>query len=312
LLLFIGKRIGAGLSLLVVIPSLTFLLMYGNAANAARQILGENATAEQVAAKSAQLGVDRPISVQFFEYVVNALHGDFGRSWFTSESVSSMLATRVEVTLTIVVVSIVLSSVVAFALGVAAAMRRGALDVALQILAIVGFAIPGFWLALVLVSTFAIQFRLFPPTGYVAFFASPTQWAASLTLPVFALLVGAVAGVAQQVRGTVIDVLEQDYVRTLQARGLGFRKMLIHILKNASAPALTTVALTFIGTLSGAVFVERIFALPGLGLSAVNATVNGDVPVIMGIVLVMTIIVVIVNLIIDLAVGILNPKVRLS
>ncbi|MDQ0675189.1 ABC-type dipeptide/oligopeptide/nickel transport system permease component [Pseudarthrobacter siccitolerans] len=120
------------------------------------------------------------------------------------------------------------------------------------------------------------------------------------------------AGVAQQVRGAVIDVLAQDYIRTLNARGLPLRRLLGHVLRNASAPALTVVALTFIGTLSGAVFIERIFALPGLGLAATDATVNGDVPVIMGVVIVMTVIVVLVNLLIDLAVGLLNPKVRLS
>jgi peptide/nickel transport system permease protein len=312
LLEFIGKRIGAGLSLLIVIPSLTFLLMYGNAGNAARQILGENATAEQVAAKSAELGVDRPLLTQFFDYVTRLFTGDLGRSWFTAEPVGSLLASRLTVTLTVVIGAILISATVAFALGVTAAMRRGWLDVALQVLAIVGFAVPGFWLALLLVSTFALQLRLFPATGFVPFSTSPAQWAASITLPILALTVGAVASVAQQVRGAVIDVLEQDYVRTLNARGLPLWRLLGHVLRNASAPALTVVALTFIGTLSGAVFIERIFALPGLGLAVVNATVNGDVPVIMGVVVVMTIIVVLINLLIDLAVGLLNPKVRLS
>ncbi|MEU7861433.1 ABC transporter permease [Nonomuraea sp. NPDC049141] len=312
MLAFLTKRIGAGLSVLLVVPSLTFLLMFGNAANAARQILGETATPEQVAAKAAELGVNRPLYVQFFDYVGHLSVGDLGRSWFTAEPIGSLVTSRATVTLTVVIGSILVSTLLAFALGVAAALRRGVLDIALQVLAIVGFAVPGFWLALLLVSNLALQLRLFPATGFVAFTASPGQWLASITLPIVALMVGAVAGVAQQVRGSVIDVLEQDYVRTLRARGLPSWRVVAHVLRNASAPALTVVALTFIGTLSGAVFVERIFALPGLGLAATNAAVNGDVPVIMGVVLVMTTIVVLVNLVVDLAIGLLNPKVRLS
>ena len=310
---FIGKRIGAGLSLLIVIPSLTFFLMYANSgSNAARQILGENATAEQIAAKSAELGVDRPLVTQFLDYVARLFTGDFGRSWFSAEPVGSLLTGRLTVTVTLAIGAILLSTLVAFALGVTAALRRGWLDGALQVLGIVGFAVPGFWLALVLVSTFALKLQLFPATGFVPFATSPTEWLRSITLPILALSVGAVASVAQQVRGAVIDVLEQDYVRTLNARGLPTWRLLVHVLRNASVPALIVVSLTFIGVLSGAVFIERIFALPGIGLVAINATVNGDVPVVMGVVIVTTIFVVVINLLLDIVIGVLNPKVRLS
>jgi peptide/nickel transport system permease protein len=181
------------------------------------------------------------------------------------------------------------------------------------VLSVLGFAIPGFLIALALVLTFSISLGWFKATGYIPIATSFTGWLSSVTLPIVALAIGTIAAVAQQVRGSVMDALQRDYVRTLRSRGLGMNRAVgKHVLRNAGGPALAVLAVQFVGLLSGAVIVEQIFALPGIGQMAVQATSAGDIPIVMGLVIVTALIVVIVNLIIDLAQAALNPKVRLS
>jgi peptide/nickel transport system permease protein len=198
-------------------------------------------------------------------------------------------------------------------LGVNAATRGGVADRVVQVLSVLGFAIPGFLVALGLVTLFAIKTHVFKPTGYVAFSDSPTQWLSSITLPVIALSLGSIAGVAAQIRGSVMDALRQDYVRTLRSRGLSETRVVYkHVLRNAAGPALSVLAVQFVGLLGGAVIVEQIFAIPGLGQVAVGATSQGDIPLVMGLVIATAVIVVVLNLAVDLLQGWLNPKVRVG
>ena len=310
---FTLRRLGAGIVLVVLIPTIAFFLMHLTSGNIARNVLGTNATPAQVAKETEVLGLNRPVWQQFFDYVGKALHGDLGSSYFTGEGVTSALAGRVPVTLSLVICATVVAAIIAVILGVAAGVRRGWLDRTVQVVAIIGFALPGFWLALMLVLIFAVQLRWFPATGYTSFFTSPIDWAYSLALPVAALTIGAVANAAQQIRGEVIDTLRQDWVRTLRSRGLPESRILYrHVLRNAGVSGLTVLALQLVGLLGGAVFIEQIFALPGIGQILASATTQGDIPLVMGVVIVTTLIVVIVNLLIDLAVAFLNPKARLS
>ena len=167
-------------------------------------------------------------------------------------------------------------------------------------------------IALGLVTLFALNLGWFEPTGYVNLSDSPSGWLGTVTLPVIALSVGGIAGVAGQVRGSVVDALRQDYVRTLRSRGLSFNRVVFkHVLRNAGGPALAVLAVQFVGLLGGAVVVEQVFAIPGLGQVAVSSTTQGDIPLVMGLVVATAALVVIVNLVIDLAQGWLNPKVRL-
>ena len=310
---FTLRRLGAGIVLVVLIPTIAFFLMHLTSGKIARNVLGTNATPAQVAKETEVLGLNRPVWQQFFDYVGKALHGDLGSSYFTGEGVTSALAGRVPVTLSLVICATVVAAIIAVILGVAAGVRRGWLDRTVQVVAIIGFALPGFWLALMLVLIFAVQLRWFPATGYTSFFTSPIDWAYSLALPVAALTIGAVANAAQQIRGEVIDTLRQDWVRTLRSRGLPESRILYrHVLRNAGVSGLTVLALQLVGLLGGAVFIEQIFALPGIGQILASATTQGDIPLVMGVVIVTTLIVVIVNLLIDLAVAFLNPKARLS
>ncbi|MDF2579931.1 MULTISPECIES: ABC transporter permease [Microbacterium] len=313
MLTFILRRLISGVVLIAVISFLAFVLLYAGGGDIARRILGENATAETVAKKTEELGLNRPLLVQYGDWVVSALSGNLGRSWFTGELVSVSVSGRLAVTLSLVLGATIVSAILAVVLGVLAARRGGIVDGAVQLLSLVGFAVPGFLIALLLVLVFAINLGWFKATGYVPITTSPTGWLASVTLPVVALSLGAIATVAAQVRGSVIDAMSRDYVRTLRSRGLGMRSVIYkHVLRNAGGPALAVLAVQFVGLLGGAVVVEQIFAIPGMGQLSVRSTTLGDVPVVMGLVIAFAIIVVIVNLLIDLAQAALNPKVRLS
>lgn len=310
---FILRRLLSGVVLLFLISTIAYALLYVGGGDIARRILGQQATAETVAQKTVELGLDRPLAVQYVDWLSQAFTGDLGRSWFTGELVTAGIASRVGVTLSLVIGATIITAIVAVILGVWAAVRGGWVDKMVQAISILGFAIPGFLIALGLVTLFALNLKLFKPTGYVPLTESPTGWLATVTLPIIALAIGGIAGVAQQVRGSVVDALHRDYVRTLRSRGLSFNRVVFkHVLRNAGGPALAVLAVQFVGLLGGAVIVERIFAIPGLGQVAVTATSQGDIPMVMGLVVATAAIVVIVNLLIDLLQGWLNPKVRLA
>jgi peptide/nickel transport system permease protein len=309
---FVLRRLAAGVVLVAVITTVTFFLLYLSGGNIARRILGQQATAETVRQKAHELGLDRPVLTQFGSWVSQAVHGNLGSSWFTGQTVSNAITSRLSVTLSLVIGATVVSAVVAVVLGIVAATRRGWADRVVQVLSVLGFAIPGFLVALGLVTLFAIDLHWFKPTGYTAFSASPSAWLSSIALPVIALSLGSIAGVAGQIRGSVIDALRQDYVRTLRSRGLSEARVVgKHVLRNAAGPALSVLAVQFVGLLGGAVIVEQVFAIPGLGQVAVGATGQGDIPLVMGLVLATALIVVVLNLIVDLLQGWLNPKVRI-
>lgn len=310
---FTLRRLGAGVVLLIAISILTYSILFFSSANIARNLLGDQATEEQIALKEQQLGLDQPFLTRFGDWFMSALSGDFGRSWFTSEPVAVSIANRLPITLTLVAVAILLTAIVSTLIGMLAAVKRGWMDRAVQIGAVIGYAAPGFVLAVLFVTVFAVQLRLLPPVSTIAPGATAAAWFTSLLLPVIALAINAVASSAQQLRSAIIKQLERDYVRTLRSRGIAEREILFrHVLRSAAPAGLTILSLQFIGMLGGAVIVEQIFALPGIGSLAVTATSSGDIPVVMGVVLFTVVIVIVVNLLVDLVNGWLNPKVRVS
>jgi peptide/nickel transport system permease protein len=310
---FIARRVLSGLLLLLAISVFSYTLLYITGDQIARRILGQNATQDVVDRLTVELGLDRPLVTQYLDWLSHAIQGDFGRSWFSGQVVTEGIANRLAVTLSIVAGATILAAIVSIVIGVLAAVRGGWVDRAVQVTSVLCFAIPGFLIALALVLTFSINLGWFKATGYIPIEKSFVGWISSVTLPIIALSAAVTAAVAQQVRGSVIDALQRDYVRTLRSRGLAMNSVILkHILRNAGGPALAVLAVQFVGLLSGAVIVEQIFALPGIGQMAVQATSAGDIPIVMGLVMVTAIIVVIVNLVIDLTQAALNPKVRLS
>ncbi|MEE1926701.1 ABC transporter permease [Streptomyces sp. TRM 70351] len=310
---FIARRITSGALLLVVVSFLSYQLLSIPDTDIGRQLLGQGADQAAVDAKNASLGLDRPVLTQYADWLSHAVRGDLGTSWFTSEDVGQAVAGRLPVTASLMLGVTLVTTVVSFLLGVWAGVRRGAADRFVQVLGVVGYALPGFLVTLVVVLVFAVELNWFPAIGYTPFTTSPGGWLSTITLPVLSLSVASVAGVSQQVRGAVIDVLRQDYVRTLRARGLPSSSIVLrHVLRNASAPALSVLGMQFVGLLGGAVIVEQIFGLPGIGSMTVTYTVRGDIPVIMALVMLTVVGVVLINLLVDIVIAWLNPKVRTS
>ncbi|MGJ9372626.1 ABC transporter permease [Nesterenkonia sp. CF4.4] len=312
MLSFILRRIATGVLTLLGICVLAFCLLYLSAGNTARNMVGQTASQDLVDRQAAELGLDRPLIVQFQEWAFSALQGDLGRSWFTGQPVAEAILTRLPVTLSLTIGAVVLGGIISVVLGAVAASRRGRLDRAVQVTSVTFAAIPNFLFALFLVVVFAITLGLVPATGYIRPEESVVGWLSTIALPVIALSLGAIAAVTQQVRGSMIDTLRLDYVRTLRARGLPYRRVVYrHVLRNAAGPALSTLGLQFVVIFGGAVVVEQVFAIPGVGQTAITATSQGDVPLVMGVVIVTAAIVVAVNIAVDMIQAWLNPKVRL-
>jgi peptide/nickel transport system permease protein len=305
------KNLLRSLVVLIVVTFATFSLMYGNATGIAHAVLGKSATPDAVQAEVVKLGLDQPLLVQYWDWLSGAVHGDLGSSFYTGEGVSSALANRVPVTLALVIITLFLTVVLSVILGVTAAVRGGWVDRVLQSVSVLGTAIPSFIIAIGLVLVFAVIWPVFPATGYVSPGESLHGWTSSLTLPVIALLIGAVASAAAQFRTAALDNLGRDYVRTLRARGISEREVIFrNVLRNSAAPGLTVLSLTVFGLLGGAVFIEQVFALPGMGQLAVSTAQINDVPMVMGCVVITTVIVLVVNFLGDLGVTLLNPKAR--
>ncbi|MDQ0730049.1 ABC transporter permease [Arthrobacter sp. B1I2] len=310
---FILKRLGSGVIVLVTVSALTFFLLHASSGSIARNILGDQATPEQVALKEAQLGLDQPVIVRYGTWIADTLRGDLGSSWFTSEPVAASLSTRIPVTMVMVFTAMILIAIMATLVGVAAAVKRGWVDRTVQVGAVIGDSIPGFVIGIFLVTAVAIQLQIFPATSTISPGAGADAWVLSLTLPVVALLINGVTGGAQQIRSAVIKQLERDYVRTLRSRGIGEKEILFkHVLRSAAPAGLTVLSLQLVNMLGGVVILESIFALPGMGPLAVTATAQNDQPVVMGVVMYTVAVVIVVNLLVDLANGWLNPKVRAS
>jgi peptide/nickel transport system permease protein len=310
---FLLRRLLSAVVLLVAVSFLAYVLLFQGTGDISRNILGENATESQVTLKNQELGLDKPLMIQYFAWFTKAISGDLGVSFFSSQPVWDTLMIRLPVTLSLVIVVTVLTGILAFAAGIWAAVRKGWVDRTLQILATLGDALPSFIVALFLVTYFAIQLKMFPATGFIPLTESPAGWVRTITLPVIALAIGGVAGVAQQVRSATLGVLRNDYIRTVRSRGLSERRIILtSVLRNASTNGLTSLAVQVVGILGGAVVIEAVFALPGLGSLVVEATSRTDLPLIIGVILALMLIVVTVNLVVDLLVAWLNPKVRLS
>ncbi|UGQ13965.1 ABC transporter permease [Yinghuangia sp. ASG 101] len=312
MILYVIRRLGGALLLTILVTLITFLLLSTSFDNVAASRLGDSANPETVAAMKAELGFDRPVLVQYWDWLSHAVQGDFGVSLFTSEPVGDAVTTRLGVTLSIIVAALLCTALVSVALGVLAASRGGVVDRIAQGASLVGLLIPSLLTAIVLVYLLAIRADILPATGYTPFADDPGQWLASITIPVVALSLHGMASLTAQVRGRMIDELRKDYIRTLRTRGISTRSIVLrHALRNAAGPALTVLSMEFIAMFGGALIIEKVFALPGFGSFAFESSLQGDIPAIMGVTLFAVLLVVGVNLIVDLLNGWLNPKARI-
>ncbi|MFI1760786.1 ABC transporter permease [Streptomyces sp. NPDC020800] len=305
------RRLLSSAPLLFLVSALTFVLVSLVPGDPARTIAGQHATVEQYESVRRQLGLDDPLPVQYGHWLARVFHGDLGTSLFSGEPVTSVLNNRLPVCLSLITTGTVVAGTLGVLLGLLSARRGGLLVKAVDALALLGLAVPAFWFALVLIAVGSVRLRWFPVTGYVPLTDDPFAWGRSLVLPVLSLSLSAVAIIAKQTRDSVLDTSGRDFIRVLRANGFSPRSLLYrHVLRNAALPVVTVLGVVLVSLLAAAVFVETVFAMPGLGSLTQQATVQHDIPVIQGAVLYITFFVVLVNLLVDLAYSRLDPRVR--
>ncbi|MDP3898484.1 MAG: ABC transporter permease [Mesorhizobium sp.] len=314
MLRLIVQRLLALVPLLFIVSVLTFSFTSLLPSDPVDLILGDTGTQEQHEMLRERMGLNQPIAVRYVQWLGRAVQGDLGTSFFNSVSVTAAVMQRLPVTLSLTLVSALIAILVGVAAGIAAALRpRSWVDRLATVGATIGQAIPNFWFGLLLVALFAVNLRWFPATGFTPLSASPWDWLRSVTLPAIALGLSSSAAIARQVRSAMVGVLQQDYIRAARAQGLSSRRVILkHALTNAMVPVVAVLSFQITVLLGGALIVEQVFAINGLGTLAIGAVRQQDIPMIQGLVLVMVGLVVVVQLATDVIYGLLNPKARPS
>lgn len=312
MLRLIVQRLLALVPLLFIVSVVTFSFTSLLPSDPVDLILGDSGTEEQHEMLRERLGLNQPVVVRYAQWLGRAVQGDLGTSFFNSVSVTDAVMQRLPVTLSLTAVSALIAIVVGVAAGIAAALRpRSWIDRMATVGATFGQAIPNFWFGLILVAVFAVNLRWFPATGFTPISASPWDWLRSVTLPSIALGLSSSAAIARQVRSAMVGVLQQDYIRAARAQGLSARRIIVrHALTNAMVPVVAVLSFQITVLLGGALIVEQVFAINGLGTLAIGAVRQQDIPMLQGLVLVMVALVVLVQLATDIVYGLLNPKAR--
>lgn len=312
MLAYAVRRILATIPVLFVVSIIIFLLLHLGPNDPAAVIAGDFAQPEHIEKIREKLGLDRPLYVQYFDWIGQVLQGDLGTSIFNDRTVSSLIYQRLEPTIALTLSTITFAVVVGVPLGVVAAWSAGrVLDRTVMVFAVAGFSLPVFVLGYILVFTFALGLQILPVQGYTSISEGVVPFVRSLVLPTLSLGMIYVALIARMTRASVIEVLNQDYIRTARAKGLTTPPiLLIHALKNAAVPIVTTIGLGIALLISGVVVTETVFALPGVGRLTVDAIVRKDYPVIQGVLLLFTVVYVVVNLLIDLSYSLFDPRIR--
>jgi peptide/nickel transport system permease protein len=312
MLAYASRRIMATIPVMLVVAFFVFSLLYLAPGDPAAIIAGDQATPADVERIRASLGLDRPFLIRFGEWLWQIIHGDLGTSIFTNLPVSHMIAQRIEPTLSLMVLTIVFSIVIAIPLGVLAAWKQGSwIDSGVMALGVFGFSVPVFVVGYVLAYLFALQLDWLPVQGFHSLSDGLVPFLRNLTLPTIALGLALIALLARITRATMLDVLSQDYVRTAKAKGVDQRSVLfVHALKNAAVPIVTVIGNSVAVLIAGAVLTESVFAIPGLGRLTVDAILRRDYPVIQGVVLLFSFTYVLVNLLVDLLYTLFDPRIR--
>ncbi len=284
--------------------------------NIAEVMLGESATPESVAMLTQRLGLDRPAPVRYLEWMRGLASGDLGISVAYDTPIASLLGERLAVTVPLALMAMLITTALAFALGLWAASRHGrGGDTLVMAASQVGIAIPNFWFAILLSLVFAVNLGWFSATGFPGWSedagGSPLEALRALVLPAVALAVVQASILARIVRSAVVDVMREDFVRTARAKGVSRRGVLWgHVLRNAMVPVLTVMGLQFANLLAGTVVIERVFALPGLGLLAFQAIANRDLVIVRDVVMVLAAAVVCINFVVDMLYVVIDPRLR--
>jgi peptide/nickel transport system permease protein len=311
LLRFLSRRLLGTVPVLVILSIGVFLMLHLTPGDPVQIMLGQDASPSAIAALRAELGLDQPLPIQYVRWMGNVMRGDLGRSIRTNQPVTEAIVSRLPVTIELSLWSLLLSLVIGLPAGVVAATRRNSgVDLASTGLALVGISLPSFFLGILLILVFALWLRWVPPSGYTPFFEDPLQNVKQMFMPALALGAALAGIVARLTRSSLLEVLGTDYMRTARAKGLSDAASVVgHGLKNALLPVVTVIGLQVGALLGGAILIETIFALPGIGRLAVDSIFARDFPIVQGVVLFLALVRVVANLVADLLYARLDPRI---
>lgn len=313
MLRFVAQRLLQTIPVLLVVSVTVFSLIHLIPGDPVQVMVGDSQDPEVVAAIRHDLGLDRPLSVQYVSWLGDALRGDLGMSIRTRQPVTEIVVERAQPTLQLTVVALLMALSVALPMGILAATRRNSgIDVSATTFALLGVSMPNFLIGLLLIFVFAIKLRWLPTSGYVSVFEEPVRGLKFLVLPALTIGMAMAAVITRMTRSSLLESLDQDYVRTARSKGLVERRVVIgHALRNAMIPVVTVVGLQIGNLIAGAVITEYIFAIPGVGRLIVDSIFARDYPVLQGVVLFTAIGFILANLLADLMYAALDPRIRL-
>ena len=309
---YLLRRLAAILPVLAVVVTVVFLLIHLIPGDPVSVMLGPDATPTQIEATRKGLGLDRPVYEQLLGFYARILRGDLGQSYFLDRPVSQALWERAEPTLVLMLSALVVAIAIGVPSGTIAAAHRGsAWDRGLMLVSLLGVCIPGFWLSLNFIYFFAVRLGWLPAAGYVSVFTDPVGALRYMVLPAFSLGFNQSALIARISRSCMLEVLQQDYIRTARAKGLSQGVVTwVHAFRNALVPVVTVIGITTAVLIGGAVVTEIVFNIPGLGRLIISAILRRDYPVVQGVVLVTATAYVLINLGVDLLYAIIDPRIR--
>ncbi|MGE5272377.1 MAG: ABC transporter permease [Verrucomicrobiota bacterium] len=319
---YLIRRLLWAVMLFFAVTIVAYILFFIIPADPARQFAGKGATQDTIAKAKAYLGLDKPIYVQYYNFVKRlVVHQDLGHSWYNRESVNQIVADAAPVTASLVIGGAILWMLIAVPIGVLSALRpRSLLDRGAMTFVLIGISAHPIWIGLIFAWLFGYKWGLTPITGYADVFnpppgqpGGPVQWAYHLILPWMTFMILFAALYVRMIRANVIETLNEDYVRTARAKGAPESVVLrSHVLRNAMLPVVTMLGMDIGLALGGAIFTETVYSLPGLGRTSVQALNNYDVPTVMGVIVFSTIVIIIFNLIVDLLYAVIDPRIRLA
>lgn len=315
---YIIRRLIHGLVVLIILTVFIFLLMRILPGDPVTMYISRNQLQfigpEELAAIRAEFGLDKPLPMQYVDWIYGILRGDLGRSIFWQKDVTTLIGSRLPVTLQIGMLSWVLGAFLGIVAGTVCAIRRGTkLDTIVTTLANIGVTIPSFWLGILLIYFFALKLNWLPTCGVIPPWENPWLHIRQLIMPVLAFTIGGIAMTARQTRSSILEVVQQDYVRTAWSKGLTERAIILrHILKNGLIPVITLEGMYVSVIFGGSVIIETVFNIPGMGRLMVEAVFAHDYPIVQGIALLIGLIVVLANLLVDISYAWLDPRIRLG
>lgn len=312
MLAYIVRRMLALIPIGFVVTLVTFFIMRLVPGDPAAVLLGPQASLEQIEELRERLGLNRPLVVQYLYWLSGVLRGDLGDSIFLGRSVFQAILERMEPTVTLAVLSVALAAVIGIATGLAGALKHGTwLDQTFMFLGMLGLSVPNFWLGFMLSLVFAVNLGWFPAAGYESWTQGIGRSLPFLILPATALALQQSAAMARMTRSAVLEVMGADYVRTARAKGLKESAVVYrHVLRNSLVPIITVIGLSFSVLMAGAIVVETVFNIPGLGRLVTQSVLRRDYPVIQGVVLLIGTISLTINLVVDIIYGLVDPRIR--